>query len=220
MRFGTAVHTAILEPGLFSESVVMEVDFSGKGSVAAYREWLATIPSNKQIMSEKTFRAVSKIHDTVFAHPLASHILWASEVEQSGYFRDPKTGILCKFRPDFFNEEACVLGDVKTTNDCTKEAFSKRIFNFGYHVQMYFYCLGFSQMYGKAIKKPLFLAIETSEPYEVVIYKANDELMQKGKEDYEFLMAKLKHCLETDTWPRYQAQEIEEIGLPRWAFYE
>lgn len=219
MQFGTIFHLALLEPEEFKKRFTLEPEFKGKGSFNAYYEWEKSLPLNSVVLSPEKYKDLIGMIESVKRHWEASAILKESLVEQSGYYRDPLTGILCKLRADFFHPQFLILGDVKTSTDCTVDSFSKTIWNYRLDIQLYMYTLGIQEIMGTAIKYPMFLVIEKKPPYEVALYYGDEDLIQSGKNAYEFCLNRLKVCLENDDWPGYQ-QSNQSISLPKWANYE
>jgi exodeoxyribonuclease VIII len=219
MHLGTAVHMAILEPEEFARRHVIQPTFSGTGMRAAKAEWLANLPEGTLILKQEDADTVAYIAESVAEHKEASQMIKLCMKEQSGFYRDPETGILCRFRPDLCNPKLGLLADVKTTRDHRVEAFSRAAYFSSYHIQLAMYAYGIEQITGVRVKVPMLLACNTSEPYEVALYTCDDEMMLKGKQQYHDLMNRLKTCLEAGVWPRYQVQNCM-ISLPKWAMYE
>lgn len=217
MAFGSAVHLAVLEPKEFENRFILEPKFSGTGSVKA-REEFRNAHKDAVILKQDAYEDLMRMLESVLSHREANHIIKNSKVEQSGYYRDPETGIKCRIRTDFFWENMMILGDLKTTQeDCSRDSFSKAIYHFRYDIQIYMYCLGIELITGKKVENALFLAVEKTNHYEVALYEADEALLFKGKTDYELLMKRLKTCIDTNRWDRYQ-QKHQSIGLPHWAY--
>lgn len=219
MRFGSAFHLALLEPDQFQKRFIVEPEFKGTGMRAAKTEWEEAQPKDAMILKRDRYDDLLGMIESVSHHKEASYLLKGSQMEQCGYFRDPDTGVLCRFKSDFFHPGLMALGDVKTTTSCLSDAFSRRIFEHRYDIQMYFYSLGIKLIHGREVDYPMFLAVESKPPYEVALYTADKEMMYKAETDYKRAMATLKACLEADSWTRYQ-QKNQTISLPKYAFYD
>ena len=216
-RLGRAIHCASLEPKKFIEVVVKQPEFSGTGSRKEKADWIAAQAKTAMILKEKEFLQVEGMVNSILEYPDAVSFMNRGVPEISGYYRDPITGIKCKLRPDLWDEELGILLDVKSCVDCSPYAFSKKIKDYGYHLSMAMYSEGIYQITGKRPKDCIFLAVEKKPPYECAIYFCKPEMLQKGYEEYNFAMQKLKFCLETKTWPRRQS-EGEEIDLPQYVY--
>jgi hypothetical protein len=219
MQLGTAVHLALLEPEEFAKRHVVQPTFSGTGMRNAKTEWLKSLPGNALVLSEDESKIVSRIAESVAEHKEAAQLLRICHKEHSGFYQDEQTGILCRLRPDLCLPAKGILADVKTTRDHRIEAFSRDAYTNGYHLQLAMYAYGIEKITGYQVKASMFLACNTTEPYEVALYVCDDEMMARGKSLYHNLMERLKSCLEADNWPRYQTQN-SVLSLPKWAMYE
>lgn len=216
LRFGSAFHLAILEPKLFFKSYVKMPEFKGVGSQAAKAEWLGAQPKGTVLVTEKEMIMLEGMVNSVLSHRDASALLKHGQAEVSGYYRDPETGIKCRFRPDFINFELLTLIDVKTTTDASAEAFSRTIWNYRYDIQMAMYCTGTEQILGKWPHYPIFLAVEKAPPYEVAVYVADELVLNVGRESYRECMRRVAECLKLNKWPAMQTS-LQPISLPAWA---
>lgn len=218
MRFGTLVHTAILETNLFFKNAHLMPEF-GDLRISKNRdkkkEWLTTLSPELVIVTEEELIKIGKIIKSVESHQDASTLLKIGMKERSGFFRDECTGIKCKIRPDCFNLDMRALIDIKTTQDCTREEFSKTIWNYRYDIQMAFYSEGIRKITGASVEHIIWIAIEKEEPFEVSTWIADDVLIKKGLDDYYKAMELLHKCIVNNAWPRYQTN-IQTIELPRW----
>lgn len=216
---GTLCHQAILEGSKFLENFVIMPDFGDFRSSKnreARDEWLATV-EGKTVVKQDELDVINGTIEAIVAHEGAFNLLKDGKTEISGYYADPETGIVCRIRPDFLSFNLMALVDVKTTIDCSRDGFSKSIWNYRYDFQLAMYCEGIKQITGKEVDYPAFIAVEKEAPYEVAVYIADREMMDKGRDDYRKALRTLKKCLEAGTFPKYQTK-IEEISLPRWAF--
>lgn len=229
MRFGELVHVAILEGPKFIERMVVAPKFVGltkdgresTQSAEAKRkkaEWYAEAEAlNKLIITEEEHDKILGIINSVTSHEGAMKLLTNGAREVSGYFCDPKTGIVNKIRPDFVSFDLGTLVDLKTTQSIVKSDFQKTIWNYRYDFQLAMYGEGIKAITGKPVNYHAIVAVETAAPYEVAVYVADEGMIAKGQEDYRRALDTLSECLSTNTWPRYQ-KEIEDISLPGWAF--
>lgn len=224
MEFGTAVHTAILEPDNFARDYVVAPKFDRrtKEGKAAAEAWEAA-NAGKTPLTADQMAAIEQMVASIRAHAGAARLLSNGLAEMSGFWVDQETGIECKCRPDFLAEaETCpeqvtAIVDVKTCVDASAEGFSRAIATLGYDVQAAFYQDGLKALTGRTIPF-YFIAVEKDAPYAVACYKASDEVIEIGRAKYRAALQLLKWCRDNDQWPGYQPNgEIETINLPRWA---
>ncbi len=219
MKFGSLVHQAILEPNLFNKNYVVAPDFGDQRTKAnreAKIEWMAGLSPSVTVCSEEELDHLKGMMDSLVRHDDAYALLKHGRSEISGYYRDPETGVKCRFRPDFLPDGLSALVDVKTTRDCTLDAFSRAIWNFRYDFQIAMYCEGVKQITGRRPEDAIFIAIEKTPPYEIAVYVADDALLERGMSDYRKCLRRLAECLKSSDWKGYQSG-LRTIGLPSWA---
>lgn len=214
LRLGTAVHAAILEPGVFARDYVVATWDARTKDGKAQRD--AAIASGKIVISDDDETTICAMAQSVHEHPIASAIL-ASRIhtEEPIFWTDPLSGIECKGKPDM----VCRVGgrtsivDLKTTNDANEDDFARSIANYAYHVQAAMYLRGWREVSGEEASFTI-LAVEKSAPYAVAIYELDEDAIAKGSARVIGLLQRLKACRESNSWPGYATKTI---SLPRWA---
>jgi exodeoxyribonuclease VIII len=216
-RWGTLVHTAILEPETVAERTVVapEIDRRTK---AGKEEWanFQAIAAGKEIVSEDEQIALDEICIAVRKHPGASRALdMIREVESSIFWMDHETGIDCRCRPDAILTNGLIL-DVKTTVDASPDSFARSLANYRYHVQAAFYSDGYQAAFGEKPKGFAFLAIEKEPPYLCALYVLDATSLLRGRADYQADLRTYQACMESGEWPGLSPQPVV-IELPKWA---
>ena len=221
MQFGTAFHTAILEPERFAETYTVSPKFDrrtkdGKEAATLWESQNA----GKTPLSDEQMRALALMAHQVNGHTGASRCLSEGQAEMSVFWTDQETGITCKCRPDFLimdGEDIQGIVDLKTCCDAGADAFSRSMASFGYDVQAAFYTDGLRALTGMTLPF-YFVAVEKDGPFAVAAYQASDEVIEVGRAKYRAALQLLNWCREKDQWPAYQpGGEIETIRLPGWA---
>ena len=97
------------------------------------------------------------------------------------------------------------------------KGFSKSAANFKYHWQAAFYLDGLraSGDFGE-VEDFVFVVVEKEPPYGVGIYRASDQFVQIGRDQYREAMENFAVCQRDDHWPGYDTK-IVDLELPRWA---
>jgi len=218
MIFGTAVHTAILEPDKFdSEILTLPPDCKGRSKAAIEAKEIFMIENaGKTILDLEKRNQVKEIRDKVYSVPAAKKYLSEGHAELSYYWQDPDYKVDCKCRPDMIRE-GHVLVDIKTTEDASLRSFQKSIANFRYHVQAAFYTDGVSQVTGQKFDKFVFIAVEKTPPYGVAIYAIDDASMDAGRFEYKRNLETYLKCKTKNSWPGY-SDKLQPINLPSWAW--
>lgn len=227
MQLGTALHTAVLEPELWGEQIILPpVDAPKRPSVTqrnAAKPSAATLEAiefwdafdqeaaGKILLTREDAERVQAMAMAVRQHPAAGFLLGQGGVrEQSYLWTDSATGLECKCRPDFHTADRRIIADVKTTEDASPRGFAKSVANFRYHVQAAFYgdALGAEQF--------LFIAVEKRKPFLVAVYAASAAMVEQGRAEAAANLRLIADCRSADQWPGY-SDTIELIDLPRWA---
>ena len=212
--FGNALHTFILEPKEFEKQFFTLAKFDKRTKAGAERwKQIQAEQGIKTFLKEEQYQELQQMAESLKKNKLALQLIENAQIEQSLFWTDPDTGILCKCRPDILRPT--LVADLKTACDGSAWAFSKAIYDYGYHIQA-----AMIQEALRAIKKIevtsfWFIVIEKSAPYVVSTYKLDAASLEKGQEDFKALLQHYKSCLETNDWPAYVAQEI---SLPNYAF--
>lgn len=223
MFFGTALHTAVLEPERFRDTYVVKPSFDRrtKAGKEGALEWEENHKGFVGIEQEQ-MDAIRAIQVSVFQHRTANQLLSNGHAELSVFWIDPDTGIECKCRPDFLtideNGEVTGIVDVKSAADGSSELFAKAMVNYGYDLQSAFYSDPFQAALGREIPFR-FIAAESDEPFAASVYRVGERTLQLGRKKYKQALQLLAWCRESNSWPSYQPFGDEEaIEVPHWAF--
>jgi len=216
MRFGSAVHEAILLPQQFKKNcaVMPSFDRRTKEGKKQYEEWIERHDGLTILTADEEIQIVAMV-GKIYSHSICKDLLSAGHPEQAFFWTDPDTNVLCKCRPDFLRA-GNILIDVKTTGDCTLKEFTKSVANFRYHVQAAFYLDGVSQVMKTKFEHFIFIAIEKEPPYEIQIFDLDYRSIEQGREEYKENLITYARCEKENYWPGMK-ESIEPISLPIWA---
>ena len=214
MAFGSAFHTAILQPAVYAKEYVVMPEGVTKVHKAG-KAFCAEAEANDQIvLSWDDSTTISNMRKAIRAHPTASDWLsFDGYSEISGFWVDEKTGLDCKLRADRIDSVHQVVIDLKTTTDARKEPFMYKIKDFKYHWQAAHYLNGVSAITGVPHKDFVFIAIEKEPPYAIGVYRLDDPTVFLGSEELKLLLDEFRECKEADKWPAYPV-EMQSISMP------
>lgn len=234
LRVGRAVHSAVLEPDLFASEFIYpdqcaETTKKGdrcskNGAVCVGGAWFCGIhaPAGaaqdaRTVISYGDYQVCLAVRDAVRRHPIVRDLLGqVGDNELSAVWDHAEAGVRCKLRADKVCADLGIVLDLKTTKDASLDAFTRSIYNFGYHRQGAFYSDGLAA-HSVEVGHFLFIAVEKEPPYGVAVYRLSDEALRAGRDQLRPLLATYRHCEETGEWPGYP-EHIQDIGLPRWAW--
>lgn len=214
--FGTALHSALLEPEKYralyvAKSKINRSTKSGK----ALAETMAVALADKVQISPASMADIDAMVSTARKHPRVTEMLQQGEAEVSYVWKDDTTGILCKCRPDWLNDDA--IWDLKSCIDASPDGFSRACAKYKYHVSAAFYLEGVRILTGKTLPF-LFVASEKDPPYAVAVYEASEAFLRTGRRLVKQALDRLQECRARGVWPSYQPDgQIEMVELPRWA---
>lgn len=217
MRLGSAVHAIVLEPEVFAAEFIQapNVDRRTKAGKEAYAAFLEEA-NGKTVLTTQEFETAEQIREAVFANRAARNVLSAEGQRERGvYWNDSATDELCKCKPDMWRDDGIVV-DLKTTRDAAPEAFAKSAYNFRYHVQAAYYMDGIEQVTGVRPHGFVFVAVETSAPYLVSVFAADEQMVMLGQVQYRKDLDLYAQCKAKDSWPGYP-EEVVSLQLPAWA---
>lgn len=220
LLFGRALHALVLEPALFDREYAKQPAF-GDLRTKAGKElrdgWIASHHGVTPVSAED-WEKLQAMRDSVMNHPVAGPLFTGGQAEATAIWTDPRTGLLCKARMDYWRGDLCVIADLKTTEDASPSAFARSVVNYRYHVQQAHYTSG-PQALGLGTPQFVFVAIEKSPPHAVGIYMLDADAEARGHELRERNMDTLTECLQTDTWPGLPSA-VNTLALPAYAFHD
>lgn len=190
-------------------------------------EFLALQTAGKEILFPAEWERLHGMRDAIARHPISKILLGKGSYESSFYWIDEETGELCKCRPDFISPEGIVV-DFKTSEDASPLKFQRSAFGYRYQVQAAWYLEGVMKAALQA--KPdapklidpssigpfIFLAIESSAPFAIGLYEADEEVLARGRLEFRSNLKTYSECRRANRWPGY-SQQIQPLGLPRYA---
>lgn len=234
MKFGTLAHKAILEPSSLKDSYLVIPDFGNctyKENKANRDSWYAEhglrwVPNHGPawlsegphpiLIKEDEAKNIEGMVAALLKHPRARKLLEEGSAEISGYFREPKSGLKTRIRPDFVNPSLRALIDYKTTRDASFRHFSKECYSLGYHVQLGMYDEGIFQIEKWRPEQVVIIAQEKVCPWAVAVYVVDEGFLGRGQSDFQRAALGIRECMEKGHWPGY-SDDFQNLYLPPWA---
>lgn len=213
---GSALHCLMLEPDEFKKRFIEMEKFDGRTSKgkADKAAWLAEHEGSGKIILEHEYaRKLPIMRESLLAHPYVRSIFELErDTEVSGFFKDPETGLMVKFRPDIKLKNAHLLADLKKLAQFERMDYVFE--DHGYHVQNALYADGYHAITGEY---PAFVFLAVSDTvncgrYEVdaIELKQDDEdhrnriSVAKGREIYKASLRKYAELLERDSDSKWE----------------
>lgn len=219
LRFGSLIHTAILEPDQLDLRYMVSDLERFDPRTAAYKEE-SLKARGRELVKRAEYEEALRIQDAVHAHPSAGALLKGDlRVEQSFYWIDPETGLLCRGRADGLHMDMRAIVDLKSTQDASpdRRGFAMSCGEYKYHWQDAFYREGIEAVTGWEPEAFVFIAVEKDRPYLVGTYELEPVAVERGREDVHEQLRAYAKCLKDDYWPGYSG-DIEPLAMPTWAY--
>lgn len=221
MALGTAIHTLILEPQTYGDRYMVMpegIDRRTKAGRELYEALIAEAAENDAtLISQADHETAMRVAQSATNHPVAKELLMFGQAEQSVFWTDPDTGVLCKCRPDWLlgGENPAIL-DIKSSRDASPDGFQRSAWSYRYYVQAAWYLDGIEAATGLKPDSFMFLAVETTSPYASAYYYADDAMIAAGRTEYKRCLEIYAECVERGEWPGYAAKLLP-LSVPRWA---
>ncbi len=196
MIFGDLVHALILEPDRATTDFIIKEKVDGRTTKGKeYNEWFALASAGKCGITPENFAKAREMVCSFFEHKHANIFLRNAKIEQTMYWIDEETGLLCKARPDIFNEEIGIICDIKTTADALPSNFPYSVKKYNYHIQAAMQ-LEAARANGKEIRTFTVIALSKTPPYMPYVYTLEDSVVGYGHMEYMNGLRLYKACLE------------------------
>lgn len=210
-RLGHAVHCRLLTPSLFESTYAHKPDgmtFASKDG-KAWRDDHAHLC----ILTHEEWIAVEAIVDALQAkRTVANSLEHADMVEGSFVWRCPASDELCKGRPDWLEERAHRIVDLKVTRVAGARAVGMRVFFEGWMHQSAHYRTG-AIVNGLDIRRGCLVLVEPAPPHFVYTFEVKVDALDLLELENVETLRQLRGCRLADEWPG-TAEEWTKIEPP------
>jgi hypothetical protein len=214
LSFGRSAHTAILEPARFEATYVVwdEKTESGRTRPRNGKIWdqFCAANSGKVIVKVNEYRFACAVREAVWSKPVARKYLGGKgSTEVSVLWHDAANGRPCKARLDRITnvEGLDVIVGLKTTRDHAARPFANEAAKRLYYLQWAFYYDAYSTI-AQSEPRMVEIVVESAPPYDSTAYIIPSEVLERGREEYRELLAKLGECEAQDRWPGIAENEV------------
>ncbi len=211
MNQGSAVHARIGEPETFDKEFAIKPE--GLNLRTKEGKLWKEEQGNKILLDTSFGEALKGIEEAFLASPGRRY--YEMEGESEFTFVWEQENMPAKCRPDWVSNDRKIIVDLKTTQDASKRGFQRSIGTYSYHLQAAWYCMGVEAVTGVKPEEFTFIAIEKTAPYGIGVYKADQEMLEIGKEKCLEALSMIATWEDLQIFPGY-SEEVELISLPPW----
>jgi len=209
---GKAAHCAILEPDELEQRYTKGPDARRNSNEWKHAEDFAN-HHGTTLLKPDDYDTAMMIRDLSATVPELELMRQGETiVETSAYHVDEETGVLVKTRPDLYNVNHRLIGDIKNMADASPEGFMRDVGKFGYHVQHPMYSEVWEEGSGFKVDGFFFIVFEKSNPPMVAVYELEAAAIAEGYARYRRALKTYAECLKADEWPGYETG-VKQIGL-------
>jgi hypothetical protein len=218
MEFGSAVHSIALGNG----AEVVPVDAKSWVGKAVQEERREIRASGRIPLLEAQFQTANEMCVALRRDPLAAKLLDPSrgKAERSLFWRDEKTGVMLRARPDWLPEpvegERLLVPDIKTIPEVDPDSIAKSLEKYSYPMQADFYESGIRALGIAQDVVFLFIFVRKTRPHliQVVGVPEIDRTIAAAKNRRAIDL--YARCMASGEWPAYEPG-IAYIDMPSWA---
>lgn len=216
LKIGSALHPFVLENSEFmNRYIVIEKRDKRTKDGKQYYDLMEANKGTKELINEEDFQQIKTMYDSLHSNEKIHELITGGKYEKSLYWNDPNTGLLCKCRPDIWQDGFIV--DLKTSSNAGYREFQRSMIIYGYHIQCAMIHEAFKNLFNLLITDFVFIVIENTEPYAHAIYQLGSLSIEKSVEIFKNKLFEMKKCFDKNEWPSYKTQIID---LPTYAIGE
>lgn len=211
-RLGRLIHCAVLEPMQLLKKFTVSIypTFHSK-EAKAWKEHEEL--SGRAVITEAQFKAAEEMQRAVWNHPIAKRHVMEGEPEATFTWVHQRTGLGLKGRVDLLNG---AVVDLKSAGDLLPRKFGRDAAKYHYHSRLSFYRDGVYAVTGQVLPVVL-VVVQKKPPYDVVVYRIEEDELRRGRQVYEELLDRLQECRSRDEWPGIAEKDEPRLELPAWS---
>ncbi|MBB3144887.1 hypothetical protein FHS21_001288 [Phyllobacterium trifolii] len=206
LEFGKAVHFLLLSEGTFRDHYVIRPDEAPDGRAwngnnNTCKAWLADrAKEGMTVLTSDQLETIKRMADDASKYPEVQQGILNGRAERSMLWKDPKTGIWLRSRPDVIPAADGVFCDLKSTSSMDEDFLERQIFDCAYYLQA---------AINRMVCRGLGVPFETF----ALLYVLNDDVpdtahveietmtIDRGEACVRWCLDTIRHCLDEGYWP-------------------
>lgn len=208
---GRALHHTILGEKFFAKLFAVEPsewpDEAGEvrpwnNNRTVCKKWHAEQRKlGRAVLTIKEAETVIGMAKSLATHPLVQHGALNGLIERSMFWKDKRTGIWLKARPDSIPTHSGDFVDLKTTDSTYWMDMMRSIAKYGYHAQGALVREGARHLMGVTDATFSLVFVEKRKPHTRRVVQLKPHDLDLGHRQNEVALDRFVECLKTGTWP-------------------
>jgi hypothetical protein len=210
LRFGRALHACVLEFDKFQKHkrIQPDVDRRTKQGKEDYADFVESCTADSIMLTTDDHADILAMNSAIRA---ATNI--SGDLEKSGTYHHEGFNVDLRIRPDIMQPDIGLIRDVKSCEDAREGAFRHAVRKYNYDLSAAFYI----DVANKILKEKVFtrfqwIAVEKSKPFGVMIYDADESLLEQGRAKYMQALTTYAECVNTGHFPAYPNEPVVLYG--------
>jgi hypothetical protein len=218
ITLGRAAHHLLLGEDSFSTEFVARPEKWTDWKTDAAKEWKADQEkSGRTVLIHKQLEAIRGMGRALNANPIIQAGILEGDIEQSMFWKDKKTGLWLKSRPDAIPNDSGDFADLKTTSSIGWD-IDKSIAKYRYDIQAALVRQGARETLGVEMQSFTLVFAETSPPYDIGLLTLKESDMDAADKDIRCALDVVAQCLETGMWWGSTGKaDGRYVQFPSWA---
>jgi exodeoxyribonuclease VIII len=213
MKIGTAIHTAMLQPNLYSSEIGYLPDVDGRTTEGkAIKRAFEEMYAGKTILKAASKDVVDRACSAIVRSDEWDAIKATKSMRYEQVLMCDLFGTACKSRLDLIDVDGGIIRDIKSCDDASIVRFSYTVKDRLYWLQAGFYTLMAEQVFNKRFNFE-FIAVETSDPSVALFHPVDEQELLKWKRIVEGLLHHYKVCENTGVWHKPVSALIKDLYI-------
>lgn len=204
--FGRAAHHRLLGEADFKKLFVIRPETLGgekwHGQRTACKLWLKDHrDKGYTVITPAQIETIDAMRASLIEEPLIQAGILNGDIERSWFWKDEKTGIWLKWRPDASPNDSLDFADLKSTTSVDYEDLQYAIRDYGYYQQA---GLG-AELCQRILNKPMnsfsLVFVEKKPPHCVQIVTLKEDDIARGMKANRIALDRFAKALASNVWP-------------------
>lgn len=217
LTLGRATHYLLLGEGDFrSHFAVRPEMLNGQkwhGSRLDCKGWIKQTESEgRTILTPGQAEQIKGIVKSLKDDPAVQHGCLNGNLELSWFWKDLKTGIWLKARPDANPTGDLSFVDLKLTSSTDWQALQRTIRDYGYIQQAALVATACEEVLNRPLDSFSFMFVESTYPHDIEFVMLKENEIVRGKQMNRITIDRFAECLKSGKWPGRRGERAE----PKW----